>query len=350
MHDYELFRDQCSSWHNVNPASNYARPAPNIFNLVSDNVSLKLWFLRNISKAHQEVPPQDLYLFNNVYVHDIAILFSDDGVLINGSERDNRPVQKIEEISNRDDFEFFPGLSAFIFKAGKDNYGHLLIEMLPKLEILDKECSGKVNLLVPSMDDRLLNIIEQVNREIYGNKFIIKRLKTPFVKCEELLYPGPITKHNDQKSEIVNIFMEKLIAKYKGGSLNKDIYISRRNFHNRRWVNEMEAEEIFSQRGFEIIFPEKLSFQDQVNIFSSCNNIAGALGAGLSNICFSPRNTKIVMIDNGMYDFFFYDLSCIREQEFSWIFTKKIALENVTLLHEDWAADSSFISTALTML
>jgi capsular polysaccharide biosynthesis protein len=126
--------------------------------------------------------------------------------------------------------------------------------------------------------------------------------------------------------------------------------VSRKNFHNRRWVNEIEAEEMFLKKGFKIISPEKISFQDQVSIFSSAYNVAGSLGAGLSNICFSPPATKIMMIDNGMYDFFFYDLACLRSQEFSWIFTKKIAFENVTQLHEDWRADSSLIAAALTML
>jgi capsular polysaccharide biosynthesis protein len=144
--------------------------------------------------------------------------------------------------------------------------------------------------------------------------------------------------------------MEKLISKYGQGLGAVDLYVSRKNFHNRRWVNEIEAEEMFLKKGFKIISPEKISFQDQVSIFSSAYNVAGSLGAGLSNICFSPPATKIMMIDNGMYDFFFYDLACLRSQEFSWIFTKKIAFENVTQLHEDWRADSSLIAAALTML
>jgi len=348
--DYELFRDQASSWQNMFPESSYIRRPPNLFNLVSEDPGLKSWFLRNVNIDHQLIPPQDIYTFRNVYVHDISQVFNENGSLINGTDRDGNSYESISDIWDRQICENIPGLSAFIFKSGKDNYGHLLIEMLPKLEMLDVAFNEPITLLVPTVGDALFGIIQTINKDIYNNKFILKRFLTPVVKCEELIYPGPITKHNNQKSHIVNALMEKLLFKYGQGLARSDLYISRRNFHNRRWVNEIETEQIFRDKGFTVIFPEKLNFQDQIATFASAKNIAGAMGAGLSNICFSPEDAKVIMIDNGMYDFFFYDLACLRRQEFSWIFTKKIAFENVTQLHDDWQADSSLIAAALSML
>jgi capsular polysaccharide biosynthesis protein len=60
--------------------------------------------------------------------------------------------------------------------------------------------------------------------------------------------------------------------------------------------NEDKIIDVLRQIGFEIIEPEKLSFQGQIEIFSNANVIVGASGAALANLIFSPAEAKIVIL------------------------------------------------------
>ena len=72
------------------------------------------------------------------------------------------------------------------------------------------------------------------------------------------------------------------------------IYVSRRK-SSRGPSNELEVENELRALGFEILFPEELSFAQQVFVFSNASFLIGPHGAGLTNICLlytspSPRD------------------------------------------------------------
>jgi capsular polysaccharide biosynthesis protein len=73
----------------------------------------------------------------------------------------------------------------------------------------------------------------------------------------------------------------------------------------------------------------------------------GPLGAALSNILFSCEGAEVLMIDPGMYDMFFYDLSALRKHVFSWLFSQKIEFSQPSKLHAKYRVNQSHIKQAL---
>ena len=48
--------------------------------------------------------------------------------------------------------------------------------------------------------------------------------------------------------------------------------------------------------GFEIIYAEELKFSEQVDLFSEASFVVAPHGAGLTNICFMEKGTRLVEI------------------------------------------------------
>lgn len=70
----------------------------------------------------------------------------------------------------------------------------------------------------------------------------------------------------------------------------------RRNSSTRRLINQDEVEEVFRARGFQIITPENLSVQQQIELFSRAKIIAGPTGAAIANLVFAPFGCSVIVL------------------------------------------------------
>ena len=59
-------------------------------------------------------------------------------------------------------------------------------------------------------------------------------------------------------------------------------------------MNNSELVNFLEKRKFQIVKPEKLSLNEQINIFNNAQIIAGGHGAALTNIIFCEKNTNII--------------------------------------------------------
>jgi capsular polysaccharide biosynthesis protein len=73
------------------------------------------------------------------------------------------------------------------------------------------------------------------------------------------------------------------------------IYV-RRNSNTRNIINADEMEELLVSRGFAVVEPERLTFGEQVALFSNADIVVGATGAALANLIFCRPSTKIVIL------------------------------------------------------
>jgi capsular polysaccharide biosynthesis protein len=74
---------------------------------------------------------------------------------------------------------------------------------------------------------------------------------------------------------------------------SKRIYISRQKTR-RKIVNYQEIESVLHEFGFEEVFCEELSFEEQVRIFSEAEAIFGHHGAGTINAMFAPAGAALI--------------------------------------------------------
>jgi len=70
----------------------------------------------------------------------------------------------------------------------------------------------------------------------------------------------------------------------------------RRNSHIRSVTNEKIIEESLVKQGFTVIEPEKLSFREQIKIFSQAEIVVGATGSAIANMIFCKPKTRIVIL------------------------------------------------------
>jgi capsular polysaccharide biosynthesis protein len=63
----------------------------------------------------------------------------------------------------------------------------------------------------------------------------------------------------------------------------------------RKILNESEIEDLFQKRGFTTVEAERLTFSEQVALFSQADILVGGSGAAMANLVFCPPTTKILI-------------------------------------------------------
>jgi capsular polysaccharide biosynthesis protein len=192
--------------------------------------------------------------------------------------------------------------------AASNAFGHWVPEFLPKLEFLEKSPDFKdmpfiVDSGMPESHHELLSaiapnpIIEIKDGEAY--------------KCEKLLYAPPYTFFPIQLlSEPPSCFdvgpvsprsyryLKRKIEKYFGVQQPKGrkIYLTRRKMNWRKIINDEEICESLSQRDFEIVEIENLSFGEQVKLFQESSVIVADGGSALQSVIFCNPNVKVIIL------------------------------------------------------
>lgn len=330
------WRHECNSYITLHSETKYQSFSPLVYNLSSNDTELVNYILNICGRQGVIVPEIDLYDIENGYVSDVGVIFSAEKFPFSLSMIDFSTHLSFQDIKKyqHTNIDFIDYECIFIFKAGKRNFGHLITEMLPKLLFLIKNIDiSKYVLIVPTLDKvrdvffKTISILEAA----FNVKLKLYEMSTPLVQCRKLSYLGPLTRHNKFKSIFVREFAFKIkesIAGHFGRDICRNkIFVSRKS-DLRPIVNLNHVEEYFCKNGFDIVYPEQYDFFDQIRIFSSCSHVAGFLGAGMSNIMFSNSSCKILLLDPGLHDFFFWDLSVLMEQKFHWFFNDLFRFES----------------------
>lgn len=81
----------------------------------------------------------------------------------------------------------------------------------------------------------------------------------------------------------------------------KKIYYSYSAYSNYRTVGEDKLERYFASKGYEIIYPEKLSLDEQLNVLINCESFASTIGSSSHNIVFLRDGTEVILIPRSNY-------------------------------------------------
>ncbi len=174
-------------------------------------------------------------------------------------------------------------------------------------------------------------------------------MQAAIVRVRELIYPGPVSRHNARKSGTLLRFADRVRGLVTPGPPAR-LYVSREGHTNRRMTNEAEVRGCFEAYGYRTVRPEALTLLRQAELFASATHVAGPLGAGLSNIVFADTSLDVFMIDPSLNDPFFWDLACLRSQRFTWYFSSPVARFEVERLHTDYSVPVPPLREALETL
>jgi acetyltransferase-like isoleucine patch superfamily enzyme len=344
------WRNQASQWREVKPSGRYERLTPNLVNFKSKHEALKQHIVQELARPSVATPAEDLYLLENAVIADIGLVYTQSGELFGPSVKDHWQLYSMEALKALDPREIpvLDGVAVYIFKSGKDNYGHLLTEILPKLENVLLMGINRATLVLPYLPEPLATSIPALITRLYGDRFMFYQMQHPLLRVKHLVYPGPVSRHNLRKSATLLSFAERLLAAApKDAAGPKRIYVSRERVAKRRMVNEPQVREFFEGKGYVAVHPQELGILEQAQLFRDAEAIVGPTGAAMTNALFAPQGCRVSMLDPGLYDYFFFDLCSLKRQPFTWTFGRPLEPMTQAMLEEDYQFPKSLLHYAL---
>lgn len=192
-------------------------------------------------------------------------------------------------------------------------YGHWMYEYLPKLKLIDSlpqydDFPLYVDDAMPPSHYQALEILNQGKREIRvlktGSAVVFDRLLVApqFTFFPFACKPGvPASIHIAPTSlEAVQFLRERMLSSLgldakprSGGMKGRRIYLGRTG-GGRKLMNSQEIESELEHYGFEVVYPERLTFAQQVRLFNEAEYIFGPNGSAFVNVIFCRQGSKIV--------------------------------------------------------
>jgi capsular polysaccharide biosynthesis protein len=192
------------------------------------------------------------------------------------------------------------------------NWYHLLVEILPKLELVDKLplAFSKYPLLFPSDVLDVSTMKDLVKRLTNGREVIYlqKHIRYQTASCVYIDAPilsyhvvagdlaiSPVEEH--MRPQILKRFRERILSKFKAVELSHrndeptKVFLARGESAYRQY-NQMDVFSIFEKFGFRLVYCDKLSLTEQIRVFSNAEFVVGPSGAAWTNILFCKPNVK----------------------------------------------------------
>lgn len=221
--------------------------------------------------------------------------------------------------------KYVPGKVVVLAQEGQANYYHWMVEVLPKIAMLEEKNIAYDWLYVPT---RLPFMRQTLSLLGIPQEKILEATPNAHIEADELIVPSAPALSCYTPRWIVDYLRERLIPQAEQARsqevLSKKIFISRKKASYRRIINEDEVFRLFEPLGFVRYNLEDLTVLEQVQLFHNADVIVAPHGAGLVNLVFAKPNALVVELFQEHQDDSFWYLSqvvglrhhCIKTTEF----------------------------------
>jgi glycosyltransferase involved in cell wall biosynthesis/capsular polysaccharide biosynthesis protein len=197
--------------------------------------------------------------------------------------------------------QYIDGTVAFLsVRWGGTGYFHWIFDVLTRLELL---CLSGINF--ESIDKFIINKysqkfqIETLAHLGIPPEKIIENSKVQHIQAKNLIVPSlPKLRAYRDAQWACNAIKKRFVNTQDVQTCAKPerIYINRKNAPHRHVVNEDAVISFLEDWGFTSIALESMSFSEQVLYMASAKVVVAVHGAGLSNLVFCDRGTKVIEI------------------------------------------------------
>ena len=168
---------------------------------------------------------------------------------------------------------------------------HWMFDSLPRLRLLAESGVAWDRIIAPRQTRFQRESLELLG---LGNRHIISE-GGQYIEASRLIVPTMPGLSGNPPRWVCDFLRDNFLKHVRQPAQpERKIYISREREGTRRVLNEAAIVEILKRNGFEIFFPEDLSFLEQVELFANARVVMAAHGAGLSNLVFCPRGTTVI--------------------------------------------------------
>jgi capsular polysaccharide biosynthesis protein len=143
------------------------------------------------------------------------------------------------------------------------------------------------NLIEKEYIRETLNLLN-INYSIYD-------YEVPY-KIDNLLISSHITDSGNYSNSNITLLSSLLKSSIEITTPTNRIWISRNKSKHRKIANEDSLIPMLKQYGFQIIYPEDISFIEQLSLYRNAEIIGGLHGGALTNILFMNEGTKLIEI------------------------------------------------------
>jgi hypothetical protein len=194
-----------------------------------------------------------------------------------------------------------------------DMIGHCPVDKYPQLFIaeffkyfnINFTCINTKDLMYKSFDYCYLFYVK--NESSNGKNFLYDEGKE---FCKELenddFHPLFVGEVNPLYRFIKNINLVKKYLPKHQVIKNQKIYISRKNFLNRKITDEDLLEEYFENKGYKVCYFEKMGFIEQIKIVQESEKVVCMFGSSLVNCMLASQSTSIISIKPKSFSADFY--------------------------------------------
>jgi capsular polysaccharide biosynthesis protein len=296
----------------LRPACRYERKPAVLVNPEATTAAIRRRYRKAVSA---ETPREGVALLSDVTLFGPGIMRLADGrVLAESLERVGiGPFPDIDpDAAPAHVFE----TAVHVSKRGSDNYGHFLVEVLPRLVINAGGYPPDAPIL---LNERSRPFARPILEEAGIDPGRVIWIGDEPVVVKQLYWPTRTTFHRLVNSPHVFPFLRRLgqqITADQTGTRRR-LFVSRRDARTRQLLNDNAAFEELEFLGFERFAPGHAPFTEQVRTFAGADFVVAVGGAALTNMVFMPPGGTVVMIGPAtMAGYFFWDLATHCGHEF----------------------------------
>ncbi|MEA5540470.1 glycosyltransferase family 61 protein [Limnoraphis robusta Tam1] len=206
--------------------------------------------------------------------------------------------------------QHLPIAALYIFSLSAENFWHFLYDSIPRIySAMLARPNQKLTVLVP---DTLPNSFKELLSCVLPENFdTISVPQGSWVKVDRLIMPSYVSRCENGflPSEYYEYIRNCVFKKFDLATVENPterIYISRAHAKHRRVLNEDEIIQYLNNYGFKVVFLEKMSFREQVKLFTQAEVIVAPHGAGLATTLFSGKIKILVLYPESSPTPFFF--------------------------------------------
>ncbi len=183
-----------------------------------------------------------------------------------------------------------------VFVGSNRNYYHWLIEDLPRLALVERSVRADDRSLLVDEDIQPWRIDLLRRFGISEDRLCRAKIDRP-ISFRDVLMPSRLSTHGVVHPEAVRFVRARLLHGAPATpKLGKRLYITRNSVPGRTMLNAAEITKKFERSGFAVVDPGTLSIDQQIELFSDAEVIAGPVGAGLTNAVLAPVGARIIQL------------------------------------------------------
>ncbi|NDW23204.1 glycosyltransferase family 61 protein [Alteromonas hispanica] len=235
---------------------------------------------------------KDAYLLKNLECNSItglAYLVDDKVIATEAILNRKRPIGFVRLPLRKS--QLVEGIS---YLANERNFYHFITEDLANILLLLRNNVPKLRIVLPGDVTWKAQLIKQFIDEdrfelVRVPKYCVVRQEYAFLVTKEPFdsYIHPFS---------IEVLRSNYVSRKDEGQPSKKLFISRRRAPSRDIKNSIEVEAFFEDLGFMVVCCEELTVASQIELFTNAHIVAGAHGAGFTNMLWAGENCRIIEI------------------------------------------------------